>query len=90
MGSNILPLLSDSSYIRYFDNLTKTPWLFNQERRIVVSYEDEESLAAKSAYVQQMGLGGVNLWELNYDSESTLISAVYRLFNPALAPTLTP
>lgn len=90
---DILPLLSDSSYIRYFDTLTKTPWLFNQERRIVVSYEDEESLAAKSAYVQQMGLGGVNLWELNYDSKSTLISAMYRLLNPAnpaSAPTPTP
>ena len=33
---DLLPLLSDNSYTRYFDDATKTPWLYSEARRVAV------------------------------------------------------
>lgn len=75
---DLQPLLESDSYTRYFDNETRAPWLYNEATRIAVSYEDQESIAYKMAYIRSLGLGGVFAWELAYDDEqSTLLSAVY-------------
>ena len=53
------------------------PWLYNQQTKIAISYEDAESIAAKGGYVLQKKLGGIMFWDLGQDDrESTLLEAV--------------
>jgi Glycosyl hydrolases family 18 len=39
--------------LRYWDDQAKVPWLYNEKTKIMISYEDEESIAAKAKYVTQ-------------------------------------
>ena len=51
------------SWVRSFDNCTKTPSLFNSQTQHWISYEDGESAALKAAYATSMGLAGVGLYD---------------------------
>lgn len=74
---DLQPLLESDGYTRYFDNETRATWLYNAATRIAVSYDDQESIAYKTAYVRSAGLGGVFAWELSYDDEqNSLLGAV--------------
>jgi chitinase len=73
------PFFNSDGYIRFFDDETLAPWMYNPERRIAISYENEESIINKANYVQQRGLGGMMLWELSYDNDAhTLVNSAYR------------
>ena len=64
-------------YTRYWDDQAKVPWLYNKRTKIVISYEDAESIAEKAKYVLQKQLGGIMFWDLGQDdSKSTLLDAV--------------
>ncbi|GAA5842063.1 hypothetical protein JCM9279_002772 [Rhodotorula babjevae] len=54
-----------SNYTRYFDECTKTPFLFNPagNRKLFITYEDDQSWAAKGAYAKANGLAGVAVYE---------------------------
>jgi len=86
---DLLPLLTSDSYTRFFDNETKTPWLYSEARKVAISYEDQESIHDKAAYVTDMGLGGVMFWELSFDDDAhTLLQAANDALNaPAATPT---
>jgi len=74
---DLAPLLESNNYVKFFDDETKTPWLYNEDRRIAVSYESERSIQFKISYVERMGLGGVMVWEVAFDdSEETLMQAI--------------
>lgn len=67
------------SYVRFFDEETRVPWMYNADRRIAVSYENPESIMNKGAYVRENGLGGMFAWELSFDDpQHTLLNAMYR------------
>ena len=64
-------------YTRYWDDQAKVPWLYNKGTKIMISYEDAESIAAKAKYVRQKQLGGIMFWDLGQDdSKSTLLEAI--------------
>lgn len=66
------------AYVRYWDDQAKVPWLYNKKTRIMISYEDPESIAAKAKYVMQRQLGGIMFWDLGQDdSRATLLRAVH-------------
>ncbi|WP_368485868.1 glycosyl hydrolase family 18 protein [Pseudoalteromonas sp. SD03] len=80
------------SYTRYYDSVAVAPWLWNADKKVFLSIEDEESMASKVDYVINNGLGGIMFWELagdfDYDSAkgeyfmgSTLTSLAYDKFN---------
>jgi chitinase len=70
---NYLPV-----YTRHWDDQVKVPWLYNKETRIMISYEDPESIAAKAKYVIQKHLGGMMFWDLGQDdSRSTLLNTIH-------------
>ncbi len=50
-------------FTRYWDATSKVPYLFNDEKRIFVSYEDPESLNAKCEYVRTHNLAGIMFWQ---------------------------
>ncbi len=54
-------------YVRYYDNVAEAPWLWNAQKRVFLSIEDEQSLQAKVQYVKEKGLGGIMIWELAGD-----------------------
>lgn len=66
-------------YTRYWDDQVKVPWLYDNTAKIMISYEDPESIAAKAKYVIEKRLGGLMFWDLGQDdSKSTLLDAIYR------------
>ena len=67
--ANIMTQYYDQS-ARKWDDLAKVPYLsFSSPHApdscTFISYDDEESIAEKGAYVKAKGLGGVIQWELN-------------------------
>ncbi|MCP2246050.1 chitinase [Lentzea aerocolonigenes] len=60
------------TYTPYYDATLKSPWLWNNDKKVFLSTETEQSIAEKAKYVRDKGLGGIMIWELagdyNYDS----------------------
>lgn len=51
----------------------------NKRTKIMISYEDAESIAAKAKYVIQKQLGGIMFWDLGQDdSRSPLLEAIHK------------
>ncbi|SDM32577.1 glycosyl hydrolase family 18 protein [Paenibacillus jilunlii] len=64
---HILNLLKDPANQRIFDPVTKTPYLYNADKKVFLTYEDKESLGYKLNYIKEKGLGGMMFWELTGD-----------------------
>lgn len=80
---DLLPLLKDAAYTHFFDDETKSPWLFNANTRVAISYEDQTSIQNKAAYVRNLDLGGIMVWELSFDDEAqTLLKTAFAALNP--------
>ncbi|GAA6062333.1 hypothetical protein JCM10212_006583 [Sporobolomyces blumeae] len=54
-----------SGYTRSFDSCTQTPVLFNgaSDKKIFITYEDQQSFKAKAAYAKKMGLAGIVVYD---------------------------
>ncbi|MHC0433188.1 chitinase C-terminal domain-containing protein [Streptomyces sp. O3] len=81
-------------YARKYDATLVAPWLWNAEKKVFLSTEDEQSVAAKADYVVDSGLGGTMVWELagdygwnaakgQYEMGDTLTTAMYEKFKSA-------
>ncbi|MFJ6720574.1 chitinase C-terminal domain-containing protein [Streptomyces sp. NPDC091259] len=82
------------TYARKYDSTLVTPWLWNDQKKVFLSTEDEQSVAAKAAYVVDKGIGGTMVWELagdygynavkgQYEMGDTLTSTMYEKFKSA-------
>jgi chitinase len=65
--------INGNGFVRYWNDKTKVPWLYNKATRTFVTYEDPESIAYKANYIKSKGLGGAVVWELSQDSNQTLL-----------------
>ncbi|PCK31089.1 glycosyl hydrolase family 18 protein [Pseudoalteromonas piscicida] len=85
------------TYTRRYDPVAVAPWLWNADKNVFLSIEDEESMAAKVDYVINQELGGIMFWELagdyDYDTSkneyfmgSSLTSLAYNKFNQSGTP----
>jgi chitinase len=70
--------LMQQGFVRYWDDAAGVPYLYSDEKRQFVSYEDSESLARKCAYVRGQGLAGVMFWEYFSDPTGDLLNAISR------------
>lgn len=59
--------INKNGFVRYWDADAKAPYLWNAEKRMFITYADEESFDYKIAYVKQKKLAGVMFWEYSYD-----------------------
>ncbi len=75
--------LGQEGFIRYWDAEAQAPYLWHAERRVFISYEDHQSLAAKVAYVRAQRLGGLMFWEYSGDVGGALRCLMATL-NPLL------
>ncbi|MFN2746512.1 glycosyl hydrolase family 18 protein [Bacillus sp. z60-18] len=55
------------AYTRQYDKTLAAPWLWNEEKKVFLSAEDEESIEKKADYVVAKGIGGVMFWDLSGD-----------------------
>ena len=74
--NQILPLLNGAGYLRYRDPVSSTPYLYNPEKQIFITYEDPQSVAAKCRYALKNKLGGVMFWEYSADADGALLDAI--------------
>ncbi|WP_345615443.1 chitinase C-terminal domain-containing protein [Streptomyces sanyensis] len=82
------------TYARKYSSALVAPWLWNAEKKVFLSTEDEQSVAAKADYVVDRGIGGTMVWELagdygwnaakgQYEMGDTLTSLMYDAFKAA-------
>ncbi|KAI6044412.1 glycoside hydrolase family 18 protein [Pisolithus marmoratus] len=62
-------------YYRY-DNCSRTPYLYNENSQIMISYDDAVSYAAKGRFIEELGLYGFVMWEAGGDYDNILLSAI--------------
>jgi chitinase len=56
---------------------TEVPWLYDAASGTMLAYDDPQSIAHKTEYVQEQGLGGVMIWELSDDDEErSMLTAI--------------
>jgi chitinase len=80
--SLITTTMLNEGFTRYWDSASSVPYLYNSEKRIFVSYEDPESLAAKCSYVRSHKLGGVMFWEYFDDNSGKLLDTIHHSLVP--------
>lgn len=82
------------TYVRKHDATLVAPWLWNAEKKVFLSTEDEQSVSTKADYVVDRGIGGTMVWELagdydwnaskgQYETGDTLTTAMYEKFRTA-------
>jgi len=65
-----------NGYTKNWDSCSSTPFLTNPSSNTVVTFDDPESLIIKTAYAQQVGLAGVNSWDISGDYNWVLTDAI--------------
>ncbi|MFD0696977.1 glycosyl hydrolase family 18 protein [Paenibacillus sp. GCM10027628] len=68
--------INKNGYTRYWNSVTKTPYLYNPSGGTYISYDDEQSIQAKVDYIKSKGLGGAMSWEVTGDRNKTLQTIV--------------
>ncbi|HKB44952.1 MAG TPA: glycoside hydrolase family 18 protein [Chitinophagaceae bacterium] len=69
-------LVNKNGYKQYWDAEAKAPYLFNPEKKIFISYDDERSVKEKCKYVKHYHLGGAMFWEYNSDKKEYLLKVI--------------
>ena len=59
-------------FTRHWSDAAQAPYLYDPRTRVFITYDDEESIAAKAAYLTRRGLLGAMFWELAADREGVL------------------
>ncbi|GAA3622068.1 glycosyl hydrolase family 18 protein [Streptomyces chitinivorans] len=54
-------------YTRHWDDTLKASWLWNGDKKVFLSTQDEQDIAAKADYIADTGAGGAMVWELAGD-----------------------
>lgn len=73
-------LVNKKGFVRYWDDASKAPYLFNAEKRIFITYDDEESVKAKCAYIKKNKLAGAMFWEYFSDQKLYLLKTLNKEF----------
>ena len=77
---NIVTNMLNNGFTRYWDAAASVPYLYSEQKRQFVSYEDPESLALKCAYVRRKGLAGVMFWDYMGDPTGALLNTINAAF----------
>ncbi|THG97747.1 hypothetical protein EW145_g7554 [Phellinidium pouzarii] len=59
-----------------YDNCSQTPYIYNPNTQVMVSYDDATSFAAKGKFITDSGLAGFAMWETGGDSGDILLDAI--------------
>ncbi|TVX95945.1 glycosyl hydrolase family 18 protein [Cohnella terricola] len=70
--------VNKNGYIRYWNEAAKVPYLYNNENKRFISYDDEESILYKASLVRSLDLAGVMSWDISGDRNKTLTTRLVR------------
>lgn len=70
--------LNNSNYTNFFDETARVPYIFGSNT--FISYENEQSISEKATLAKNKGFSGVGAWEISFDKDSKLISAINSIF----------
>ncbi|RUS33160.1 glycoside hydrolase [Jimgerdemannia flammicorona] len=65
-------------WVRHFDKVSSTPWLYNKNTKAFISYDDPVSLKLKGQFVKRNGYAGVMIWEVSQDTASSELLVALR------------
>ena len=68
----VTPTAAAAGWVRYFDNTTKVPYLYNATLKQFISYEDKQSMDLKVQYIKSRNLAGGMVWELSQDTRGAI------------------
>ncbi|MCB1061161.1 MAG: glycoside hydrolase family 18 protein [Calditrichaeota bacterium] len=68
--------VSQNGYVRYWNDVSRVPWLYNSAAQVMISYDDTASIREKARYVHDEALGGAMFWELAADRDGELLAAL--------------
>jgi len=74
-------LINKNGFVRYWDEKANAPYLFNTDKKIFITYDDEQSVKNKCKYVKDHDLAGVMFWEYNSDKKEYLLKTIADKFN---------
>jgi len=72
----VTPTAASAGWVRYFDNTTKVPYLYNATLKQFISYEDKQSMDLKVQYIKSRNLAGGMVWELSQDTRGSIPNAL--------------
>ncbi|KAI7872841.1 glycoside hydrolase superfamily [Spinellus fusiger] len=84
------PTTAAAPWVRYWDNVSKTPWLFNTNTKMFVSYDDPSSLQVKVDYALCQNLGGVMVWSVDEDTSNGELVSVANHIRTSSKPSVCP
>ncbi|KAJ7180229.1 glycoside hydrolase [Mycena crocata] len=61
--------VGNGGFTRYWDKCSSTPFLRSASQRQVVTYDDAHSLGMKAAFAKQVGMLGVNMFDVHGDTD---------------------
>ena len=68
-----------NGFVKYRDDIAKAPYAVNSKRRLLATYDDEQSVTLKTKYAREKKLGGIMFWQLMDDKfRHGLLDAIYR------------
>ncbi|GAG16486.1 unnamed protein product, partial [marine sediment metagenome] len=74
-------LNSGWSYV--WDDCSEVPYIQNQDKTEIISFDDERSIALKCQYIKEKQVAGVIIWELSedyYEDASVLLEVIGKEF----------
>jgi chitinase len=76
-------------YSSTFDSCSQTPFLYDESKQMLVSYDDARAFTAKGNFIKSSGLLGFAMWEASGDHADVLLDAIRAGVsgNPAPAPS---
>jgi len=69
-------VVDKNGFKRYWDDRAKAPYLFNADKKMFISYDDEQSVAEKCKYVRKHHLAGAMFWEYFSDRKEYLLKVI--------------
>jgi chitinase len=85
-GSLSTKVVGRDGFERVWDGTAQAPFLWNEKKRLFITYEDPESLRLKSRYIRDRGLGGVMFWEYYADPTGALLETLAKELRATPAP----
>jgi len=67
----------NDTFTRYWDSVAQAPYVFDEKKGTLISYDDAESLTHKGIYAYQGGWGGAMTWAASSDYKTELVRVMY-------------
>ena len=65
-------------FILYWDSLAQAPYRYSPEKKEFATFDNVQSLIAKTQYAEEKNLNGIMFWEMTHDTDSNeLLETIY-------------